>query len=45
MGKVRIVTDSTADLPKSLVNLILYLCHKVLWEKETYEDGVTIQGF
>lgn len=45
MGKVRVVTDSTADLPKSLATEldITVIPLKVLFgEKETYEDGVTL---
>ncbi len=44
MAKVKIVTDSTADLPKSIVDEldITVVPLKVLFGEETYEDGVTI---
>jgi DegV family protein with EDD domain len=45
MGKVRVVTDSTADLPKSLVeelNITVVPLKVLFGEEETYEDGVNI---
>lgn len=47
MGKVKIVTDSTADLPKSLVdelNITVVPLKVLFGDQETYEDGVTIQA-
>ncbi len=45
MGKVKIVTDSTADLPKSLVeelNITVVPLKVLFGEEETYEDGVNL---
>lgn len=44
MPKVKIVTDSTADIPKSLVEQldITVVPLKVLFGEETFEDGVDI---
>ncbi|OIJ17794.1 EDD domain protein [Anaerobacillus alkalidiazotrophicus] len=47
MGKVRVVTDSTSDIPKSLVeelNIAVVPLKVLFGEQETYEDGVTIQA-
>lgn len=47
MGKVKVVTDSTADLPKSLAEQldITVVPLKVLFgENESYDDGVDIQA-
>ncbi|RXI98048.1 DegV family protein [Anaerobacillus alkaliphilus] len=44
MAKVKIVTDSTADLPKTLADEldITVVPLKVLFGEETFEDGITI---
>ena len=45
MSKIRIVTDSTADIPKEIVdqwNITVIPLNVVFSESETYEDGVTI---
>lgn len=47
MGNVKIVTDSTADIPSSLVkelNITIVPLKVVFGERETYEDGVNINA-
>ncbi|WP_088105055.1 DegV family protein [Halalkalibacter urbisdiaboli] len=45
MSKVKIVTDSTADIPKELaeeLNITVVPLNVIFSEEETYEDGVTL---
>jgi DegV family protein with EDD domain len=47
MSKVKIVTDSTADIPKSLaeeLNIMVVPLKVIFSEKESYEDGVTLNS-
>lgn len=46
MAKVRIVTDSTADIPKALANElnIVVVPLKVLFGEESFEDGVDLDA-
>lgn len=44
MSKIALVTDSTASMPKELVDKygIIVAPQILLWDKETFEDGVNI---